>query len=215
MARETTLRIMARINTFYLENPCRSIRCVVDYLVREGIVISRDRVRNLMQRMSLQAIHYKPCTTVATDPSVQFPCLAYLRQVKAGDQTWTIDIPYIPLRKGFLYLVAIMDLHSRHLLFWKLSNSHDTEFFLGALDTALTGWRKPQIFSSDRGYQPTSVGFVARPQAGGSRSASQTASPATKIYWVNASGGSSSARRGNHGTTAMAGELESALPASC
>ncbi len=81
------------------------------------------------------------------------------------DQVWTTDITYIPLQKGFLYLVAIMDLHSRHVLCWKLSNSLDTEFCLEALEMALSSGRKPQIFYSDQGCQFSSTDFVARLQA--------------------------------------------------
>ena len=113
--RESTLRILARIDALYLEDPCSGSRRMVAYLAREGIPISRDRVRNLMRRMGLRAIYQKPRTTVPSDPSERFPCLVDLREVTAVDQVWATDITYIPLQKGFLYLVAIMDLHSRHV----------------------------------------------------------------------------------------------------
>jgi putative transposase len=88
-----------------------------------------------------------------------------LRDVTAVDQVWATDITYIPLQKGFLYLVAIIDLHSRHVLSWKLSNSLDTEFCLEALEMALSSVRRPQIFHSDHGCQFTSTDFVGRLQA--------------------------------------------------
>ncbi|MCT4364730.1 MAG: IS3 family transposase [Synechococcaceae cyanobacterium MAG-AL1] len=160
--RESTLRIMARIDALYLEDPCSGSRRMVDYLAREGIPISRDRVRNLMRRMGLRAIYQKPRTTVPGEPSERFPCLVDLKEVKKVDQVWATDITYIPLRKGFLYLVAVVDLFSRHVLSWKLSNSLDTEFCLEALEIALTGGRKPQMFHSDQGCQFTSGDFVAR-----------------------------------------------------
>jgi putative transposase len=141
--RDSTLRIMARIDELYLEDPCSGSRRMVDYLAREGIPISRDRVRNLMRRMGLRAIYQRPRTTVRGNPSERFPCLVDLRQITAVDQVWATDITYIPLQKGFLYLVAIMDLHSRHVLSWKLSNSLDTEFYLDALEMALSGGRRP------------------------------------------------------------------------
>jgi len=165
--RESTLRIMARIDALYLEDPCSGSRRMVDYLARDGIPISRDRVRNLMRRMGLRAIYQKPRTTVPGDPSVRFLCLVDLRQVMSVDQAWATDITYIPLRKGFLYLVAIMDLHSRHVLSWKLSISLDTEFCLEALEMALGGGRRPEIFHSDQGCQFTSADFIARLQAEG------------------------------------------------
>ena len=163
--RESTLRIMARIDVLYLEDPCSGSRRMVDYLARDGIPISRDRVRNLMRRMGLRAIYQKPRTTVPGHPSVRFTCLVDLSMVTAVDQVWATDITYIPMRKGFLYLVAIVDLFSRNILSWKLSNSLDTEFCLDALEMALEGGRKPGIFHSDQGCQFTSSDFVAKLQA--------------------------------------------------
>ena len=156
---------MARIDTLYLEDPCCGSRRMVGYLARDGIPISRDRVRNLMRRMGLRAIYQKPRTTIPGHPSERFPCLVDLSLVTAVDQVWATDITYIPLQKGFLYLVAIVDLFSRNFLSWKLSNSLDTEFCLEALDVALGAGRKPQIFHSDQGCQFTSTDFVARLQA--------------------------------------------------
>lgn len=156
---------MARIDSFYLEDPCSGSRRMVDYLAREGIPISRDRVRNLMRRMGLRAIYQKPRTTVPGEPSERFPCLVDLKLVTAVDQVWATDITYIPLQKGFLYLVAIVDLSSRNVLSWKLSNSLDTEFCLQALEMALEGVRKPRIFHSDQVCQFTSGDFMARLRA--------------------------------------------------
>ena len=148
--RESTLRIMARIDALYLEDPCSGSRRMVAYLAREGIPISRDRIRNLMRRMGLRATYRKPRTTVPGDPSERFPCLVDLREITAVDQAWATDITYIPLQKGFLYLVAIVDLFSRNVYSfgeacgysWKLSNSLDTEFCLDALEMALEGSRR-------------------------------------------------------------------------
>jgi putative transposase len=138
---------------------------MVEYLAREGIPISRDRVRNLMRRMGLRAIYQKPRTTVPGEPSERFPCLVDLKQVSAADQIWATDITYIPLQKGFLYLVAIVDLFSRNVLSWKLTSSLDTEFCLDALEMALAAGRNPEIFHSDQGCQFTCSDFVARLQA--------------------------------------------------
>jgi putative transposase len=138
---------------------------MVGYLARDRIPISRDRVRNLMRRMGLRAIYQKPRTTVPGDPSERFPCLVDLSTVTAVDQVWATDITYIPLQKGFLYLVAIVDLFSRNVLSWQLSNSLDTEFCLDALEMALGDGRKPEVFHSDQGCQFTSSAFVARLQA--------------------------------------------------
>jgi putative transposase len=156
---------MARIDSHYLEDPCSGSRRMVGYLARDGIPISRDRARNLMRRMGLRAIYQKPRTTVPGDPSERFPCLVDLNTVTTVDQVWATDITYIPLQRGFLYLVAIMDLYSRHVLSWKLSNSLDTEFCLEALEKALGDGRKPEVFHSDQGCQFTSSAFVARLRA--------------------------------------------------
>jgi hypothetical protein len=127
---------MARTDVLYLEDPCSGSRRMVDYLAREGIPISRDRVRNLMRWMGLWAIYQKPRTTVPGDLSERYPCLVDLNQVRGIDQVWATDITYIPLQKGFLHLVAIVDLFSRHILSWKLSNSLDIEVCLDALEMA-------------------------------------------------------------------------------
>jgi putative transposase len=163
--RESTLRIMARIDAFYLEDPCSGSRRMVGYLARDGIPISRDRVRNLMHRMGLRAIYQKPRTMVPGPPSECFPCLVDASTVTAVDQVWATDITTIPLQKGFLYLVAIVDLFSRNVLSWRLSNSLDTEFCLEALEMALGDGRRPEIFHSDQGCQFTSSSCVDRLQA--------------------------------------------------
>jgi putative transposase len=136
---------MPRIDALYLEDPCSGSCRMVVYLAREGIPINRDRVRNLMRRMGLRAIYEKARTTVPGDPAERFPCLVDLGQVTTVDQVWATDITYIPLKMGFLYLVAIMDLHFRHVLSLKLSNSADTEFCLEALEMPLSSGRRPQI----------------------------------------------------------------------
>jgi len=123
-----------------------------------------------MRRNGLRAIHQKPRTTVPGNPSLRFPYLVDLKEITAVDQVWATDITYIPLQKDFLYLVAIMDLHSRHVYSfgealgysWKLSNSLDTEFYLEALEMALSSGHRPQIFHSGQGCQFTSTDFVAR-----------------------------------------------------
>jgi putative transposase len=163
--RESTLRIMARIDVFYLEHPTAGSRRMLQYLARDGIPISRDRIRNLMRCMGFRAIYQKPRTTVPGEPSERFPCLVDVRAVTAPDQVWATDITYISLRKGFLYLVLVVVLFSRHVLSWKLSNSLDTEFCLEALEMALASGHKPQIFHSDQGCQLTSSAFVQRLKA--------------------------------------------------
>jgi len=143
----------------------------VDYLAREGIPISRDRVRNHMQCSGLRAIYQKPTRTIPGYQSERFPCVVDLNQVREIDQVWATGITHIPLQKGFLYLVVIVDLFSRHILSCKLSNSLDTEFCLETLDMALAGGHKPETFHSDQGCQFTSTAFLGVSRQKRSRSA--------------------------------------------
>jgi putative transposase len=112
--------------------------------------------------MGLRAIYQKPRTKVPGGPPEHLPCLVDLSTVTAVDQVWATDITYITLQRGFLYLVAIVDLFSRNVLSWKLSTSLDTEFFPDALEMALGDGRKPEVFHADQTCQFTSSAFVAR-----------------------------------------------------
>lgn len=161
---------MARIDALYLEDPIAGSRRMVHYLARDGVTISRDRVKNLMRCMGLRAIYQKPRTTVLGDLSEGLPCLVDLKLLTAPDQIWATDITCIPLRKGFLYLSAVVGLCSRHVYSfgkgcacnWRLYNGPDTEFSLDALEMELACERKPQTFHSDLGCQFTSSTFVQR-----------------------------------------------------
>jgi transposase InsO family protein len=130
------------------------------------------------------------------------------------DQVWATDITYIPLEKGFLYLVAIVDLFSRNVLSWKLSNSLDTEFCLEALEMALEGGRKPEIFHSDQGCQFTSSDFLARLQAEAIKISWSGRSTVTPTSWWRGCGARSNTRRSTYVPTAMAGRLKSTWPVS-
>jgi putative transposase len=119
-----------------------------------------------MRRRGLRAIYQKPRTTVQGDLSEQCPCLLDLKKIKAVDQVWAADITDIPLKMGFLYLVAIMDIQPRHVLSWKLSNSLETELCLEAQEMAISSGHRPQIFHYDEEYQLTSSDCVARLEGG-------------------------------------------------
>jgi putative transposase len=208
--RESTQWIMARIDALYLEDPCSGSRRMVDDLAREGIPISRDRVRNLMRRMGLWAIYQKLRTTVPGDPSKRFPCLVDLKLVTAVDQVWDTDITYIPLRKGFLYLVAIVNLFSRNVLSWRRSNSLDTEFCLEALEMALEGGASQRSFILIRAANSPHPTLWPGCRLRRSRSAGQAESAAMTTSLLNGCGGPSRLRRSTYGPTAMAGRLRSA-----
>jgi hypothetical protein len=190
--REASLRIMARLDALYLEDPCSGSRRMVHDLANEGIRIGRDRVRNLMRRMGLRAIDQKPRTTVPGQPSERFPCLVDLKPITAVDQVWATDITYIPLQKGFLYLVAIMD-------------STPGTGSAGSSPTALTRssvwrpWRWPSVLTeSHRSSTPTRAASTP-PQNSWlgskqrrSRSVGQEESGVTTTSWWKDCGGLSS-----------------------
>ena len=133
---------------------------MVDYLAREGIPISRDRVRNLMRRMGLRAIYRKPRITIPADPAdpaERFPCLVDLNAVTSVDEVWATDITYIRTHEGWLYLAVVLDLFSRQVIGWSMGSRIDTELVLNALLMAL--WRRQPkdtvLVHSDQGCQFT------------------------------------------------------------
>jgi transposase InsO family protein len=168
-----------------------------------------------MQRMGLRAIYQKPRTTVPGEPSERFPTLVDFQLLTAPDQVWATDITYIPLRKGFLYLVAIVDLFSRHVLAWRLSNSLDTEFCLEALEMALASGRRPQIFHSDQGCHSHPQPSFNDSRLRRYRSAGQEESAVLTTSWWRGYGAPSSMRKCICVPTVMAGRRRSAWPDSC
>jgi putative transposase len=154
------LALMRRIDELFLRCPFYGSRQMVRQLRREGIAVGRHRVRRLMRRMGLEAIYRVPKTSTPHPEHRIYPYL--LRNVVATrpDQVWSADITYIPVRRGFLYLVAIMDWASRHVLAWRLSNTMDAGFCVEALKEALDRYGKPGIFNTDQGSQFTSLDFT-------------------------------------------------------
>ena len=201
---------MARVDAIYLEDPSSGSRRIVHYLAREGIPISRDRVRDLSGRMGLRAIYQKPRTTIPGSPSERFPCLVDLDKVTSIDQVWATDITYIPMRKGFLYLVAIMDLISKNVLNWKLSNSMDTQFCMDALEMALASGRRLELFILTRVVNsPLPTKWPSCRQRT-SRSAGLVEGAATTTSWWKGCSVRPSKRRFICVPTAMAGTRKSA-----
>ncbi|MBP2151652.1 putative transposase [Xanthobacter flavus] len=117
-------------------------------------------MRRLMARMGLAAIYQRPKTTVRHPQHRVFPNLLRNMAIDEPDQVWCADITYIPMRRGFLYLVAIMDWHSRRVLSWRLSNTMETDFCIEALEEALSRFGRPGIFNTDQGSQFTSPRFT-------------------------------------------------------
>lgn len=164
-ARETAanLALMRRIDAVYLRRPFFGSRRLADELG-----VNRKRVQRLMRLMGLEAIYPKPRTTQRGADHKIYPYLLRNVEVTRPDQVWSSDITYIPLRGGFLYLMAIIDWFSRYVIAWRLSNTLEGSFCLEALDEALATGR-PEIFNSDQGSQFTALAFTGRLEASGVR----------------------------------------------
>ena len=157
------LALMRRIDELFLKYPFYGSRQMVRQLRREGISAGRHRVRRLMRLMGLEAIYQAPRTSTPHPQHRIYPYLLHLLRnltVVRPDHVWCADITYIPVRRGFLYLVAIMDWATRHVLAWRLSNTLDARFCIEALNEALARYGKPEIFNTDQGSQFTSLDFT-------------------------------------------------------
>jgi len=154
------LTLMRVIDEQFMETPFYGSRQMARHLKRQGYEVGRKRVRRLMARMGLQAIYQKPKTTVRHPEHRTYPYLLRGLVIDRPNQVWCADITYIPMRRGFLYLVAIMDWFSRKVLAWRLSNTMDVEFCIEALEEAMAKHGRPDIFNTDQGSQFTSPRFT-------------------------------------------------------
>jgi putative transposase len=157
---ELNLTLMRLIDEQHMHTPFYGARQMVRHLRREGYVVSRKRVRRLMQKMGLCVVYQRPRTTVPAVDHEVYPYLLGNLVIERPNQVWCADITYISMRRGFMYLVAIMDWVSRKVLAWRLSNTMDTEFCIEALEEALGKYGKPEIFNTDQGSQFTSPRFT-------------------------------------------------------
>jgi putative transposase len=163
------LEVMRLIDAQFLETPWYGSRQMARYLRRAGYEVGRKRVRRLMARMGLAPIYQRPRTTVPHPEHRIYPYLLRDLTIDRPNQVWCADISYIPMRRGFLYLVAIMDWFTRKVLAWRLSNTMDVEFCIEALEGALARFGRPEIFNTDQGSQFTSPRFTGILQAAGIR----------------------------------------------
>ena len=160
---------MRRIDELFLKYPFYGARRMALHLRREGVRIGRRRAARLMRLMGLEAIYRAPRTSAPHPEHRVYPYLLRGLAIERPDHVWCADITYIPVSRGFLYLVAIMDWASRYVLAWRLSNTLDAGFCTDALDEALARYGTPEIFNTDQGSQFTSFAFTARLQAPGIR----------------------------------------------
>ncbi len=163
------LTLMQLIDAQFLETPWYGSRQMARHLRREGYTVGRKRVRRLMARMGLEPIYQRPRTTIPHPGHRIYPYLLREVVVDRPNQVWCADITYIPMRRGFLYLVAVMDWSTRKVLSWRVSNTMDAAFCIEALEEALARYGRPDIFNSDQGSQFTSPRFTGVLQAAGVR----------------------------------------------
>jgi putative transposase len=154
------LHLMRRIDEQYTQTPFYGWPRMTAFLRREGYAVNHKRVQRLMQKMGLQAIYPKPKTSIAAKEHQVYPYLLRGLTLTQPQQVWSADITYIPLRHGFMYLVAVIDWYSRFVLAWQLSNTLDSHFCVDALQLALCQGQ-PDIFNSDQGAQFTADAFTA------------------------------------------------------
>ena len=163
------LALMRLIDAQFLETPWYGSRQMARHLRREGYTIGRKRIRRLMAKMGLTPIYQRPRTSVPHPEHRVFPYLLRDAVVDRPNQVWCADITYLPMRRGFLYLVAVMDWATRKVLSWRVSNTLDVEFCLEALEEALGWFGRPEIFNTDQGSQFTSPRFTGVLQQAGVR----------------------------------------------
>ena len=155
------LKLMRLIDEQFLATPYYGSRQMARWLKRQGEDVGRHRVRRLMRVMELRTIYQEPRTSQPHPHHRIYPYLLRKLAITRANQVWCTDITYIPIKRGFLYLVAIMDWQSRKVLSWRLSNTMEASFCIEALEEALARYGVPDIFNTDQGSQFTSLEFTA------------------------------------------------------
>jgi putative transposase len=154
------LDLMRQIDQQYLEHPSFGSRSMRRFLERKGNKINRKRVQRLMRQMGIEAIYPKPRTSIPNPEHKVYPYLLRKMTINTPNKVWAADITYVPMRRGFMYLVAVMDWHSRKVLSWRVSNTLESDFCVSALEEAIDNYGKPEIFNTDQGSQFTSKNFI-------------------------------------------------------
>jgi putative transposase len=152
--------LMRQIDEIHLAYPFYGSRQIRNELWARGYDVGRDRVRRLMRLMGIEALYVKPRLSLAHPAQVKHPYLLRGLEITRANHVWAADITYIPMAKGFCYLVAIMDWASRMVLAWRLSNTLDSSFCVDALEEAITKYGSPEIFNTDQGSQFTAEAFT-------------------------------------------------------
>jgi len=157
---ERDLLLMRKIDELHLNHPFAGSRMLRDLLRQQGIDVGRLHVKTLMKKMGIEAIYRRPNTSKPAPGHRIYPYLLRDIAVTRPNQVWVMDISYIPMARGFVYLAAVVDWFSRRILSWKLSITMDVSFCLEAVEEALSMNEKPEIFNTDQGSQFTSEAFT-------------------------------------------------------
>jgi len=153
-------QVMKRIDRLHLEMPFAGARMLRDLLAQEGVKVGRKHVATLMKRMSIEALYRKPRTTRKHPQHRIYPYLLRGLTIDRPNQVWAMDITYIPMARGFVYLTAVVDWYSRKVLSWRVSITMDVHFCLEALEEAIARYGPPEIMNTDQGSQFTSQAFT-------------------------------------------------------
>lgn len=164
---ESDLARMRRIDELHLNPPFAGARMLRDLLRLEGAWVGRRHVSTLMKKLGIEALYRRPNTSRKHPQNPVFPYLLRGLDITRANQVWAMDITYIPMRKGFVYLAAVLDWATRRVLSWRLSNSLTTDFCIEAVEEAIQRYGTPEIFNTDQGSQFTSQEFVGRIQGHG------------------------------------------------
>ncbi len=157
---ELDLALMRRMDALHLELPFAGSRMLRDLLRREGFSVGRKRVARLMKKMGIEALYKKPNTSRRHPAHPIYPYLLRNLEINRPNQVFAADITYIPMKRGFVYLFAVMDWASRRVLSWRLSNTLTTDFCLAAVQEAIHRYGAPKIFNTDQGSQFSSMEFT-------------------------------------------------------
>ena len=163
------LLLMRQIDEQFLETPFFGVRQMTSHLRNDGHLVNEKRIRRLMRLMGLMPIYQKPNTSRPAKGHKIYPYLLRGLRVERPNQVWCSDITYLPMRRGFLYLVAIMDWHTRKVLAWRISNTLEADFCVEALDEAIHKFGPPEIMNTDQGSQFTSFAWTDRLRRSGVR----------------------------------------------
>lgn len=163
------LKRMRRIDELHLERPFYGARRMAKQLEREGFEVGRLHVSSLMRRMGIEAMYRRPRTSIPARDALIYPYLLDGLGVERPNQVWASDLPYLPMAHGFMYLVAILDVASRKVLSYRVSNTMTTEFCVAALEEAIAKYGPPEICNTDQGAQFTSAAWTDVLKAAGVR----------------------------------------------